>query len=220
MHCFRWIKRFAAKAFTQQSVPADFSPFHCLTFCCKLSACYPIDPVTSIEYCRPALCCLARLLPLQPGPIRTHDLYRHPHDHIQRHGAAGLRHCHGPPLAARSRGLEARRFARRIWHSVPMVCVISALQYQSSGVTSLLLATGPALTVCLAHFVLPDELLNRRKAIGVTLALGGALLLARKRRRWLAGCDRSRADRLPACNGGDGFQRGDDHLRPQIPARL
>ena len=62
--------------------------------------------------------------------------------------------------------------------AVPMVCVISALQYQSSGVTSLLLATGPALTVCLAHFVLPDELLNRRKGFGVTLALGGALLLA------------------------------------------
>ncbi len=62
--------------------------------------------------------------------------------------------------------------------AVPMVCVISALQYQSSGVTSLLLSTGPALTVCLAHFILPDELLNRRKAIGVTLALGGALLLA------------------------------------------
>lgn len=62
--------------------------------------------------------------------------------------------------------------------AVPMVCVISALQYQSSGVTSLLLATGPALTVCLAHFVLPDELLNRRKAFGVTLSLGGALMLA------------------------------------------
>ena len=57
--------------------------------------------------------------------------------------------------------------------AVPMVCVISALQFQSSGVTSLLLSTGPALTVCLAHFVLPDELLNRRKAMGVTLALGG-----------------------------------------------
>ena len=62
--------------------------------------------------------------------------------------------------------------------AVPMVCVITALQYQSSGVTSLLLATGPALTVSLAHFVLPDERLNRRKALGVALALGGALLLA------------------------------------------
>ena len=62
--------------------------------------------------------------------------------------------------------------------AVPMTCVVTSLQYQSSGVTSLLLSTGPALTVCLAHFILPDELLNRRKAIGVTLALGGALLLA------------------------------------------
>ena len=62
--------------------------------------------------------------------------------------------------------------------AVPMTCVVTSLQYQSSGVTSLLLATVPALTVCLAHFVLPDELLNRRKAFGVTLALGGALLLA------------------------------------------
>ncbi len=62
--------------------------------------------------------------------------------------------------------------------AVPMYCVISSLQYQSSGVSSLLLATGPALTICLAHFVLPDELLTRRKALGVGLALGGALLLA------------------------------------------
>ncbi len=62
--------------------------------------------------------------------------------------------------------------------AVPMTCVVTSLQYQSSGVTALLLATTPALTVCLAHFILPDELLNRRKAFGVTLALGGALLLA------------------------------------------
>jgi len=62
--------------------------------------------------------------------------------------------------------------------ALPMTCVVASLQYQSSGLTSLLLATGPALTVVLAHFMLPDELLNRRKAIGVSLALGGAALLA------------------------------------------
>ena len=62
--------------------------------------------------------------------------------------------------------------------ALPMTAVVSSLQYHSSGVASLLLATGPALTVMLAHFTLPDELLNRRKAFGVTLALGGALLLA------------------------------------------
>ncbi len=62
--------------------------------------------------------------------------------------------------------------------ALPMFLMITSLQYQSSGMSSLLLATGPAMTVCLAHFLLPDELLNRRKALGVSLALGGALLLA------------------------------------------
>lgn len=62
--------------------------------------------------------------------------------------------------------------------AVPMTCVVSSLQYQSSGVTSLLLATGPALTVLMAHFLLPDELLSRRKVIGVGLAMAGALMLA------------------------------------------
>ena len=62
--------------------------------------------------------------------------------------------------------------------AIPMTCVILALEYQSSGVTSLLLSTGPAMTVIMAHFSLPDELLTRRKFFGVTLALGGALLLA------------------------------------------
>ena len=62
--------------------------------------------------------------------------------------------------------------------AVPMTCVVSSLQYQSSGVTSLLLTTGPAFTIAMAHFILPDELLNRRKVMGVALALGGALLLA------------------------------------------
>ncbi len=62
--------------------------------------------------------------------------------------------------------------------AVPMTCVIYSLQYQSSGVASLLLATGPAITIILAHFALPDELLSRRKVFGVGLALGGAMLLA------------------------------------------
>ena len=62
--------------------------------------------------------------------------------------------------------------------AVPMTCVVSSLQYQSSGISSLLLTTAPALTVVLAHFLLPDELLNWRRIIGVVLALGGAVLLA------------------------------------------
>lgn len=62
--------------------------------------------------------------------------------------------------------------------AVPMTCIVGSLQYQSSGVTSLLLTTAPALTVILAHFLLDDEFLTRRKSIGVTLALGGAILIA------------------------------------------
>ncbi len=62
--------------------------------------------------------------------------------------------------------------------AVPMTCVITALQYQSTGITSLMLSAAPALTILIAHLVLPDELLNRRKVIGVGLALAGALMLA------------------------------------------
>ncbi|MXX50676.1 MAG: DMT family transporter [Chloroflexi bacterium] len=62
--------------------------------------------------------------------------------------------------------------------AAPMFCIISSLQYLSSGLSSLIFSTGPALTICLAHFALPDELLTRRKALGVGLALGGAMMLA------------------------------------------
>jgi len=61
--------------------------------------------------------------------------------------------------------------------AVPMVAVISSLQFQSAGLTSLLLTAGPAVTVLMAHFFLPDETLNRIKGAGVVLALGGAVLL-------------------------------------------
>lgn len=62
--------------------------------------------------------------------------------------------------------------------ALPLTCIVSSLQFQSSGVTSLLLTTTPALTVFLAHFLLSDESLNPRKFIGVSLALGGAVMLA------------------------------------------
>ena len=61
--------------------------------------------------------------------------------------------------------------------AVPMTCVVASLQYQSSGITSLLLTTTPAITVVLAHFLLPDEFLSVRKIVGVSLALGGAMML-------------------------------------------
>lgn len=61
--------------------------------------------------------------------------------------------------------------------AVPMVAYVSSLQYQSAGVTALLLTTAPALTALLAHFFLPDERLTQRKAAGILLALGGAAVL-------------------------------------------
>ncbi|UCG24424.1 MAG: DMT family transporter [Chloroflexota bacterium] len=77
---------------------------------------------------------------------------------------------------------------RRLWKNaavlgvfataIPMTAIVSSLQFQSSGVTSVLLTTGPALTVLMAHFLLPDETLTRRKSLGVLLALAGAILLA------------------------------------------
>jgi probable blue pigment (indigoidine) exporter len=62
--------------------------------------------------------------------------------------------------------------------AIPMTAIIGSLRYQSAGVTAVLLTTGPAITVLMAHFFLADETLTLRKGFGVTLALGGALLLA------------------------------------------
>jgi drug/metabolite transporter (DMT)-like permease len=76
---------------------------------------------------------------------------------------------------------------RRIWRhapvvgvlgtAIPMSFIVSSLQYQSSGITSLLLTAAPAITVVLAHFFLPDEHLNGRKVAGVVLAISGAAAL-------------------------------------------
>jgi drug/metabolite transporter (DMT)-like permease len=61
--------------------------------------------------------------------------------------------------------------------AIPMSLIVSSLQYQSSGITALLLTAGPAITVLMAHFWLPDEHLSRRKILGVALAIAGATAL-------------------------------------------
>ena len=61
--------------------------------------------------------------------------------------------------------------------ALPMSLIVSSLQYQSSGITSLLLTSAPAFTVLMAHFLLPDERLTVRKAVGVGLAISGAAVL-------------------------------------------
>lgn len=60
---------------------------------------------------------------------------------------------------------------------VPLVTIVSAMQYQSSGITAILITLSPAFTVLLAHFFFADEPLTRIKGIGVFLAMSGALLL-------------------------------------------
>ncbi len=60
---------------------------------------------------------------------------------------------------------------------IPMSFIVSSLQYQSSGITSVLMTIAPAITVLMAHFTLADESLNWRTALGIMLALSGAVLL-------------------------------------------
>jgi drug/metabolite transporter (DMT)-like permease len=62
--------------------------------------------------------------------------------------------------------------------ALPMTAIVSSLQYQSAGLSAVLQTTGPAVTVLMAHFFLPDETLTPTKTVGVILALGGAVLLA------------------------------------------
>lgn len=94
--------------------------------------------------------------------------------------------CHVAIYALSSRRRWPRD--RQVWRhaavlgilgtAVPMTAIVSSLAYQSSGLTAVLITTSPAITVLMANFLLPDEPLTRRKALGVTIALAGALLLA------------------------------------------
>lgn len=61
--------------------------------------------------------------------------------------------------------------------AIPMTSIVTSLQFQSSGVTSALITTSPAITVVMAHFFLPEEKLSWRKSFGVGLAFAGALTL-------------------------------------------
>lgn len=61
--------------------------------------------------------------------------------------------------------------------AIPMNFLVTSLKYQSSGITSILITLGPAITVVMAHFFLPEESLTKRKIAGVVLAVSGAILL-------------------------------------------
>ncbi len=55
---------------------------------------------------------------------------------------------------------------------------VSALQYLSSGVVSVILSLSPAMTVLWAHFLLPEERLHGWQWLGLMLAFSGAAVLA------------------------------------------
>lgn len=57
---------------------------------------------------------------------------------------------------------------------------MGALQFQSAGLTSLLVTTSLAITVTVAHFTLPEARLNRAPIFGVLVALAGAVLIVAK----------------------------------------
>jgi drug/metabolite transporter (DMT)-like permease len=65
--------------------------------------------------------------------------------------------------------------------ALPMTATVASMRYQSSGLTSILLTTAPAVTVIIAHFFLTDEKMNSKKWAGILVALSGALLLILKR---------------------------------------
>ena len=71
--------------------------------------------------------------------------------------------------------------------AVPMTAYVASLQYQSAGMTALLLTTAPAMTVLIAQFMLPDERLTPRKGVGILLALAGATLVVLRGESGLAG---------------------------------
>jgi len=61
--------------------------------------------------------------------------------------------------------------------AIPMTAMLSSLNFQSAGLSALLITTAPAFIALASHFFLPDEKLTRYKGIGVLMALTGALLV-------------------------------------------
>jgi drug/metabolite transporter (DMT)-like permease len=75
--------------------------------------------------------------------------------------------------------------------AIPMTSFILSLQYQSSGVASIFVTASPAIIVIMAHFFLPDEKMTRNKALGLLLALLGALFLVLPGESGLANVNRA-----------------------------
>jgi drug/metabolite transporter (DMT)-like permease len=71
--------------------------------------------------------------------------------------------------------------------ALPMTLIVLSLQYQSSGLTSIMITLGPAITVIFAHFLLEEEKLNLRRSSGAFLALLGAIVISARGETGLPG---------------------------------
>jgi len=77
--------------------------------------------------------------------------------------------------------------SRRLWGlgaligvtniTAPYILFTLATLYASAGFLGLLVTNGPLVTAIWAHYLLPDEKLNRRKALGLSLAVAGVAVL-------------------------------------------
>ena len=61
--------------------------------------------------------------------------------------------------------------------AAPMLTFVTALQYQSSGVTALFVTLTPISAMIYAHFRLPDDRMTIRKAVGAVVSFAGVGLL-------------------------------------------
>lgn len=61
--------------------------------------------------------------------------------------------------------------------ALPFAGFVGALQFQSAGLTALLVTTGPVILVTVSHFFLEEARLKRATVIGVLTALSGAVLM-------------------------------------------
>ena len=90
-----------------------------------------------------------------------------------------LRHNQSPALVQKS-------WPKYLWlgvvgNALPFILISWGIQYTSSGVTGLLMGTIPLFVIVIAHFLLPDEKLNWRKAFGFILGFMGVVILMNPR---------------------------------------
>src|SRR5690606_15609603 len=79
-----------------------------------------------------------------------------------------------------------------LFSALPIIGFVTSLQYQSSGVTSILNATMPVMLMLAAHYFLVDEPLRWHKMAGALVAFAGVIFLLLRGETGLA--DAAQAD--------------------------